>query len=391
MKALHFGAGNIGRGLIGYLLQRSGFEVCFVDINQQVVGKLNQEQEYQIELLDDEHTVETISSITALHSSEEENVIDAIVYADIITTSVGVQHLSKIAPILAKGLRKRADKNKRKIDVIANENAIRASSLLKQEMEKCLSPHEMAEILTIAGFPNSAIDRQALSKKTADGEIPLVEPFYEWIIEQSGMVNTDLPKIKDAIYVEDLQPYLERKLYLVNMGHAATAYLGSLVGEETIQSALAHPQIEKFVKNTLEEAKHYLIHQFAMKPEELGEYINQFLKRFQNKHLHDAVTRVGRSPIRKLGFDERLVKPTRALYHLGYPVKNLTLAIAAALLFDYPVDEESLILQRYIRDNGVTQALIQFSYLTEQPLLESITADYLRLKLANRQEILALI
>ena len=45
MKAVHFGAGNIGRGFIGSLLYQSGYETCFVDVNSEVVDLINEKGE----------------------------------------------------------------------------------------------------------------------------------------------------------------------------------------------------------------------------------------------------------------------------------------------------------------------------------------------------------
>lgn len=375
MRALHFGAGNIGKGLIGYLLHKSGYEICFVDVDQNVVDSINKNNSYSVELLDDDHKVETIYPVSAINSTNSDQVIDAIVGADIITTSVGINNLPQIAVILSKGLLKRLKENRKKINIIANENAVNATSFLKKEIEKHVSEEDMNEICSFVGFPNAVIDRVALSR----GQIALVEPFYEWIINKSEMVSQDL-LIKDAIYVDDLQPYIERKLYIVNMAHASIAYIGYLMGETTIQSALENPKIERFAKNIFNEASQYLIKKFNFRAEDMSEFIEKIINRFKNKNIQDSVLRVARSPIRKLGYEERLVKPTRELFKLGLPIENLTLAIAAAFLFDNPEDEEAVKIQEYISKEGIERAILHFTKIEDEKIREMIKENYCQLK-----------
>ena len=52
-KAIHFGAGNIGRGFIGELLVRSGYEVTFVDVNKELVDLINARRAYDIKIVGD--------------------------------------------------------------------------------------------------------------------------------------------------------------------------------------------------------------------------------------------------------------------------------------------------------------------------------------------------
>ena len=381
MQALHFGAGNIGRGFIGYLLSKTGYEVCFVDVNEKIIKEINQTNSYKIELLDDNSTRETVSPVKALNSIQErEKVIEAIIEADLITTSVGVENLAKIAGLIAEGLLKRIEKNKTKVDVIANENAVNASSTLKQEVEKNLSAAEMAEISKYVGFPNSAIDRLALSKEIDGEEVALVEPIYEWVINKPEMKNTELPPIEDVIYVDNLEAYINRKFYMINMAHAATAYVGFKAGEETIQSTLADPKMREFIKAVLNEVKKYIVIDSHFSAEELDDYIEKTIKRFKNENISDDVRRVGRAPIRKLGHDERLIKPLRNLNELELPLKNLSIVIAAAFKFDNPEDEEAVRLQKYIQEKGIEQAIPNFTGIKDEELINKIKKYYFKLE-----------
>ena len=381
MQALHFGAGNIGRGFIGYLLNKTGYDLCFVDVNEEIIESINQTNSYKIELLDDDSTRETVSPVTALNSiKEKDKVIEAITEADLITTSVGVENLSKIAGLIAEGLLQRIEQNKTKIDVIANENAVNASSTLKEEIAENISEEEMDKITEFVGFPNSAIDRLALSKEIDGEEVAVVEPVYEWVINKSEMKNPELPPIEDVIYVEDLEAYINRKFYMINMAHAATAYVGYNAGEETIQSTLADSKMREFIKAVLNEVKQYIVIDSHFSSEELDAYIEKTIKRFKNENISDDVRRVGRAPIRKLGSDERLIKPLRNLYQLDLPLENLTIVIAAAFSFDNPEDEEAVRLQEYIQKNGIDKAVPNFTGIEAQELINKIKENYHKVK-----------
>lgn len=48
MNAIHFGAGNIGRGFIGLLLHQSDYAITFVDVNEQVIDEINRVGQYNV-------------------------------------------------------------------------------------------------------------------------------------------------------------------------------------------------------------------------------------------------------------------------------------------------------------------------------------------------------
>lgn len=136
MKAIQFGAGNIGRGFIGALLSKAGYHVVFADVNKEVIDKINEDKKYTIHVMDvncEEIVVENISGVISIN----DEILDEIKEAEIITTAVGLVVLPRIAPTIAKGIQLRKEAGiKTPLNIIACENAIKASSQLKAEVEK---------------------------------------------------------------------------------------------------------------------------------------------------------------------------------------------------------------------------------------------------------------
>lgn len=88
MKALHFGAGNIGRGFIGKLLADAGIQLTFADVNQVVLDALNARHSYQVHVVGETEQVDTVSGVNAV-SSIGDDVVDLIAQVDLVTTAVG--------------------------------------------------------------------------------------------------------------------------------------------------------------------------------------------------------------------------------------------------------------------------------------------------------------
>lgn len=104
MKAVHFGAGKIGRGFIGDLLHNSGYEIIFVDVNEKVNAELNKYHNYYLYIIEEGYRKEEIDNVSALSPiTQAEEVVQAIVDTDLVTTAVLADNFPKIAGNLAKG------------------------------------------------------------------------------------------------------------------------------------------------------------------------------------------------------------------------------------------------------------------------------------------------
>ncbi|GIO93913.1 MULTISPECIES: mannitol-1-phosphate 5-dehydrogenase [Paenibacillus] len=387
MKAVHFGAGNIGRGFIGLLLSQAGYEVCFVDVNEELVSELKARGEYPVTLASEGQETTVVKGITALNSaSEPEAAARAVAEADIVTTAVGVNILKFIAPTIAEGLKLRLQGEAAPLHIIACENAIGGSTQLKEHVYGLLDEETRRKADSSIAFPDAAVDRIVPLQQHEDRLKVVVEPFYEWAVDRSQMLDGFKP-VEGVHYVDRLEPYIERKLFTVNTGHCSAAYIGFLKGYETIQDAMKDDEVAKHVRAVLDETGAALIHKHGFNPAEHQAYIATILDRFRNPALTDEVVRVGRSPIRKLSPGDRLVSPAMLAFESGLAYKSLAKSMAAALLFDVPEDPESAELQRSVREIGPSDTASKYTGIAgEHPIMGELMEHYeaLKIELENR-------
>jgi mannitol-1-phosphate 5-dehydrogenase len=382
MLAVHFGAGNIGRGFIGGLLHDAGYEVCFVDVNTEIVKLLNEKKEYKIVLANQEREEQLITGVSAVNSiANPEKVIEMIAGADLVTTAVGPNILGIISDLVYKGLKKRSEAVEAPLNIIACENMIGGSAFLKEKVYEKAAAEEKAQFDKLFAFPNAAVDRIVPNQTNDDPLMVLVEPFYEWVVDASAMIG-DVPNIGGVKFVEDLAPYIERKLYTVNTGHASIAYLGYLNGFHAIDKAVRSEVINQVVSGALKETGEVIIEKYGFDQDDHLDYINKILSRFENPFIIDDVTRVGRSPLRKLGKDDRLFGPALSFFELFKEVpENLTHVIAAALLFDVEEDGEAVELKNKVEASGAANTLSEITGLDKNhPIILQVETVYRKLK-----------
>lgn len=347
MKAVHFGAGNIGRGFVGLLLREGGYEVVFSDVADALVDALNAVDSYTVHEAGPGGTDHTVTGFRAVNSrTDPAAVAEEVASADVVTTAVGPTVLKFVAPSIVAGLALRSP-SAAPLQVMACENAIGATDLLRREVASAAGA-DAEKLLARAVFANTAVDRIVPAQPEGSGVDVTVEPYFEWAIE-SGPFGGELPSIPGAHFVEDLAPYIERKLFTVNTGHAATAYFGARAGIERISDALADEDIAASVSAALEETSAVLVAEHGLDPADLAVYRATILDRFRNPALIDTVQRVGRQPLRKISRHERFVGPAAMAAERGLPTEALVAAVSAALDFDDPADEQSVELQQLLR------------------------------------------
>ena len=375
-KAIQFGAGNIGRGFIGALLSKAGYHVEFAYVKTEINKKINSDKKYKKHVMDTICSEEEISNISGVISTSDE-IYKEIVEAEIITTAVGPVVLPRIAPTIAKGIALRKEKGiKTYLNIIACENAIKASSQLEEEVKKYLNEEEIEYLKEFVGFPNCSVDRIVPPVKSENILDVVVENYYEWNVEKSAFKG-EIPKIEGMNLVDNLMAYIERKLFTLNTGHAITAYFGYLKGYETIEESIKDEVIYGFVKNAMIESGKGLIAKYNFDEEAHYKYIDKIIDRFKNPYLKDDVARVGREPLRKLNENDRLIKPLITARGFNINTDNLLLGVGAALHYDNKEDSQSVQLQSLINEKGIKASLAEISKISgDTDVLDKIEKYY---------------
>ena len=135
------------------------------------------------------------------------------------------------------------------------------------------------------------------------------EAYNNLILDKGGFKN-DIPSIDAIKPVENITAYVDRKLFIHNMGHATTAYFGYEHNPDFIYiwEALEVPEIFNRVKKAMEESKEALHREYPkdLSLNDLDRHIHDLLYRFQNRALGDTIFRVGRDLYIKLGKSDRI-------------------------------------------------------------------------------------
>ena len=327
------------------------------------MDKLNSQKSYRvIEVGADGTTESTITNYRAINSrTNEPELVQEIATADLVTCSVGPNILKFLAPVIAKGIDARSP-DLTPLAVIACENAIGATDTLAEFIKspENMSPDRAADIGERARFANSAIDRIVPAQDPDAGLDVKLEKFYEWVVESTPFGDAGPPDIKGVQWVTNLQPYIERKLYTVNTGHATAAYHGYIRRKSTVYDALQDREIQREVKKALDNTSNLITQKHGIPHEEQKAYVEKIVRRISNPHLEDAVERVGRAPLRKLSRKERFIGPAAELAEHGKDCGALLDAAECAFRFQkVEGDDESFELAKIMEQHPPEEVVKQ--------------------------------
>jgi mannitol-1-phosphate 5-dehydrogenase len=339
-KLVLFGAGKIGRSFIGQLFSIGGYEVVFIDVSEQIIDEINSRGNYNVIIKSDKgEEILNIENVRGVHADNQQQVINELSDAEIVAVSVGINGLDKVIPLLAKGLVERQNvSNKNALDIIIAENMRNGDEYFRTELLKYLP--ENFPLDELIGLVETSIGKMVpiMQKRDMQEDILQIfaEPYNTLILNKKGFRNP-IPDIKGLAPKENMKAWVDRKLFIHNLGHSTAAYIGYLYNPEFVYlyEALAIPQVVKNVRATMLQAAYILIknypREFTLK--DIEEHIDDLLYRFQNKALGDTIFRVGCDLMRKLGPEDRLSGAIKSAIKLNLPYDKIFYALICGCHF----------------------------------------------------------
>lgn len=185
-------------------------------------------------------------------------------------------------------------------------------------------------------FPASMVDRIVPATRPEDrtriGETlgvedtwpVMTEPFSQWVVEEHFPQGRPDWESFGVTMVQDVTPFEEMKLRLLNGSHSALAYLGLLAGHATVDEAFAVPLIRGFVDALWAEAETTLP---SAVNDQVDCYKRQLAQRYANTALAHQLRQIATDGSQKL--PQRIISPALARLTAGRKACHLALVPAA--------------------------------------------------------------
>ncbi len=360
---LIFGAGKIGRSFIGQIFSRSGYEVIFCDVDPYLVENLNKRKCYPVIIKSEKEERLLINNIRAIHWKDDEEVIREIGNCTIMATCVGKGVIDGLIAKLAKGILKRFEANPEDtLDIILAENMRDASEYVAEEL-KIYLPFDFP--FARVGLVETSIGKMVpvMTRKEIE-EDPLVvfaEPYNKLVLDRKAFKG-EIPDVMEFALKDNIKAWVDRKAFIHNLGHATAAYFGYYKHPDLkyISEVLQDKDVVNFTRKVMIQSAKIIekLYPEDFTIDELTTYIDDLLKRFQNRHLQDTLFRVGQDRIRKLSPNDRFVGIIRLAIKMSMRYDYILKAMIYAFHFQATDENGNRSVADIHFDNFLSQGIV---------------------------------
>lgn len=222
---------------------------------------------------------------------------------------------------LVDGLRARRASGSGGLAIVCCDNLTENGRIVREvvvSLAEAVDPDLAAWILRSVSFVSSMVDRITPATTDADRAdaraltgfddeaVVVAEPFAEWVLSGEFPAGRPAWETAGARFVDDLEPYEQRKLWLLNAGHSLLAYLGLHLGHETVDEAMDDPRCTAPLEKLWDEAALEL----PLPSEEIDAARAALRERFANPRIRHRLRQIAADGSIKLPV--RVIDPLRS-------------------------------------------------------------------------------
>lgn len=371
MKVVLCGAGKIGRGIIVKSVLNAGHSLTILDISRPLIKLLQEAESYIVHSLD--HDIDYQETVTGYEAYllDSTQTADAFLAADLIFVSVGLNNVESLLAALLPYMIQRISDDKAPVDMIFCENYVGIKTFVRH----LLQTKFMVDPLIFEGRIGFAGGSVGVVVPPPEDPLYIVKGPYEDIHIEANALITDF-SIPHLVPVDNFELNIREKLFIYNMAHAMTSYLGWLSGCEYVDQAYLTREINRDVRSAMEASALALSREFESSFSDELLVVDDIERRICNDRIRDTVIRIAADPVRKLAPDDRLTGSLNLMLRHSITCKPLLKGIAAGFRFDASGDESADQIQSYIKQNGIKCAITKFTGITDHHLLSEIIDYY---------------
>jgi mannitol-1-phosphate 5-dehydrogenase len=375
-----WGAGRIGRGFNAEVFDRPGYALTFVDMVRPLIDSLRAAGGYTIYKAEPGGISSVrVENFDALHIDDGGQIMRRMLRPNpIVCAAVHASMLGSLADMLSPYIRARALKMPDDpMDILLNVNmmlpdrAFRAALERVFEGEPAVLSYLGSKVGLVATVVMRIVPMTPERYRKIDPLALFTNGYAQLVADRHGFVGP-LPQLPMLRLTERIEAEEVRKIYTLNMAHAAAAYLGIPQGLGLSADAAEHPKIGPMLLRALEESAVGLCGEYGFSAADMAAWNQKMMALIANRHVGDDLMRLGADSLRKLGPDDRLVGAARlAIKHAGRPE---TIARAIRMGFEYEnADEGTQTVRRIYAQKGLQGALLEVCGLTtDEPLYDMI-------------------
>jgi mannitol-1-phosphate 5-dehydrogenase len=337
-RAVHFGAGALGRGLVIPLLYKSGYEIVLIDTNEALNKTLNETKSYIVDISDEifEKRMQEIKIVEALSPrSDLEKVGACLQQTNVVTTSVRRENLIHVARTLV-SIWGHMDGEHRM--VLCCENIENVGAYFKNLLlSEAVTPMQKARMEQVQ-VPDTIVDR-ICTTSWPQSTVVTSEMFYECAVDADAVADTGIEFIPA---VRNIEMNFARKRCLLNTYADAISFIALGDHKTYLYEAAESWEINEAIKSYMSLLQKMLEMEYGCEKDLLDQWQAKYRKRLSNREIPRELVTVARNLWLKLTLDERFVWPLVKLLDYHADISEGTAYLAKIIRVGIQFDSEKL-------------------------------------------------